>query len=256
MIEKQQWIILPAELVKKLPGLRLSPLGLVPQRGRRDRMICDYSYFGVNSETFELAPKEAMQFGRTLLRLLHRIYYADPSFGPVYISKINLSDGFYRLWISPSDTTRLAVIFPTRSGEPQLIGIPLTHPMGWISLPPNFCACTETITDLANAELISQPGLQRARSEPHRLDEISETVPSETEAIFAKPAETKSFKNKTTIVPVFKAEPKFNRTIGKEKVGTSGEPAPPSSTTKSPIVTVFNAKPTNDTDYLEEKAPI
>lgn len=32
MIEKQQWVILPAAVVKDLPGLQLSPLGLVPQR--------------------------------------------------------------------------------------------------------------------------------------------------------------------------------------------------------------------------------
>eukprot|EP00536_Pseudo-nitzschia_multiseries_P009638 jgi/Psemu1/23795/gm1.23795_g len=35
MMDKQQWTVLPASLIQDLPGLRLSPLGLVPQRGRR-----------------------------------------------------------------------------------------------------------------------------------------------------------------------------------------------------------------------------
>ena len=72
-------------------------MGLVPQRGRRDRMISDYSFFGVNDETLPVASKEAMQFGRTLHRLLQKIHYANERFGPVYLSKLDLSDGFYRL---------------------------------------------------------------------------------------------------------------------------------------------------------------
>jgi hypothetical protein len=35
MINKQQWIILPASEAMKLPGLRLSPPGCVPLRDRR-----------------------------------------------------------------------------------------------------------------------------------------------------------------------------------------------------------------------------
>ena len=75
MIDKQQWTVLPAHLVLDLPGLRLSPLGLVPQRGRRDRMISDYSFFGVNADTLRLAPPESMQFGRSLWRVDKVIVY-------------------------------------------------------------------------------------------------------------------------------------------------------------------------------------
>ena len=58
-------------------------------------MILDYTFFGVNNKTAELAPKEAMQFGQTLWRLLYCIRHADPAFGPVYISKIDLADGSF-----------------------------------------------------------------------------------------------------------------------------------------------------------------
>jgi hypothetical protein len=178
MIEKQQWIVLPADLVKKQFGLRLSPLGLVPQRGRRDRMISDYSFFDVNQETLKLAPDEAMQFGRTLWRLLYRIHHANDKFGPVFLSKVDLSDGFYRLWLRPEDTVHLAALFPSRPGEPKLVGIPLTNPMGWVSSPPNFSACTETIADLANVDLADPIAIEEARSTPHRLDVVSESDPT------------------------------------------------------------------------------
>ena len=93
-------------------------------------MISDYSFFGVNYDTVPLAPPEAMQFDQTLKQLLQRIHCANGVFGPVYMSKIDLSNGFYRLWLRPEDTVKLAVLFLSRQGEAPLVGIPLTNPMG------------------------------------------------------------------------------------------------------------------------------
>ncbi|KAL7425439.1 hypothetical protein ACHAXM_000015, partial [Skeletonema potamos] len=81
---------------KKLVGLRVSPPGVVPQRDQRPRWICDYTWSGVNMETIRLAPKEATQFGTCLDRVLHEILLADPKYGPVYLNKTDLSEGFYR----------------------------------------------------------------------------------------------------------------------------------------------------------------
>jgi hypothetical protein len=39
-------------------------------------------------------PHEAMQFGRALERLLFHIRHANPRYGPVYLNKIDISDGF------------------------------------------------------------------------------------------------------------------------------------------------------------------
>ena len=97
MVNKQQWIVLPANVVKNLFGLGLSPIGLVPQTNRRDKMISDYSYFDVNADTFNIAPAEVMQFGQTLWQLLCQIHHANFAFGPVFMSKADLSDGFDRL---------------------------------------------------------------------------------------------------------------------------------------------------------------
>jgi hypothetical protein len=47
MIHKGNWIVLPARLVLHEPQLRLSPLGVVPQRDRRPRTISDYTFFAL-----------------------------------------------------------------------------------------------------------------------------------------------------------------------------------------------------------------
>jgi hypothetical protein len=99
MIKKGQWILLPATQVLNNQNLRLSPLGLVPQRERRPRTICDYALFLVKDDTIELCPAESMQFGRALLRILQKTARSDPRLGPVYFSKIDISDGVYRIII-------------------------------------------------------------------------------------------------------------------------------------------------------------
>ena len=155
--------MLPASLVKDIPGIRLSPLGLVPQQNRRDIMISNYSFFSVNDDTVPLALPEAMQFGQTLKRLLQRIHRANDVFDPVYMSNdCDLKTRF---------------LFPSRPGEAPLVGIPLTNPMGWCSSPLNFSACTVTVVDLANASLENPSEQATARRTPHRLDTISQTAP-------------------------------------------------------------------------------
>jgi hypothetical protein len=100
VILKGQWIVLPYSLVRALPRrvirqLGISPMGVVPQRDRRPRVIVDYSFFGVNEETVKLAPHEAMQFGKALERILRQIIESNPTHGPVYLLKIDIADGFY-----------------------------------------------------------------------------------------------------------------------------------------------------------------
>ena len=93
------WAVLPYTVVRHWKNLRISPLGVVPQRDRRPRLIVDYSFSGVNDDTVILAPRESMQFGRALQRVIARVVHADPRYGPVYLSKIDIADGFYRVWL-------------------------------------------------------------------------------------------------------------------------------------------------------------
>ena len=171
MRAKGQWIVLRASDVKDLPGLRISPPGVVPQDGRRARTIIDYTYSGVNSETLALAAVESMQFGHALDRILREILLADPTLGPVRIIKVDLSDGFYRIDLNIDDIPKLGVVFPTEDGEEDLIAFPLVLPMGWKNSPPIFSTATETIADLANARLEAN-----IRDEPHPFDDEAEAI--------------------------------------------------------------------------------
>jgi len=161
------WTVLPYDLVKDIPNLRLSPLGVVPQRDRRPRLIVDLSFYGLNAETIRQAPPESMQFGRALERILFRVRHADPKHGPVYLCKLDISDGFYRIPLNVRDAPLLAVILPQEPGEPPLVAIPLSLPMGWVESPPYFCAATETVADLANERL------NRNYAPPHPLETVS-----------------------------------------------------------------------------------
>lgn len=116
--------------------LRISPMGVVPQRERRPRTIVDYTFSKVNQDTDRQAPREAMHFGRALNRVLHTIHQAEPCHGPVYLGKIDLSDGIYHVRLHARDVPKIAVAFPTLPGEPRLLAFPLVLPMGWAKSPP------------------------------------------------------------------------------------------------------------------------
>jgi hypothetical protein len=172
MIQKDQWVILPYDVVKDFPGLRLSPPGCIPQRDRRPRWICDYSYYDVNQETVELFAAESMQFGHALERILRQILLADPSLGPVKLIKVDIGDGFYRIALSIEDIPKLGVVFPTLPGQQRLVALPLVLPMGWKNSPPTFSTATETIADLANQRL-QDPSHQPTQ---HTLSMLANTI--------------------------------------------------------------------------------
>ena len=154
MVEQRHWVVIPYSQAILLPRLCLSPMGVVPQRERRPRTIVDFTFSGVNLQTLTgLAPSESMQFGRALDRILYRIHHSNRRFGPVHLIKVDIADGFYRIWVSASHLPTLAVAFPSAPGEPPLVALPLVLPMGWVSSPPFFCAVTETAADIANQHL-------------------------------------------------------------------------------------------------------
>ena len=78
MIQRGQWIVLPYSEVAHLQGLRISPPGVVPQRERRPRLICDYSWWDINNDTIPLVARESMQFGHALDRVLREVLLAGP----------------------------------------------------------------------------------------------------------------------------------------------------------------------------------
>lgn len=170
------WTVLPLSTVQDWPNLRLSPLGVVPQRDRRSRLIVDYTFSNVNQETVRLAPPEAMQFGRALQRVVTNIVHADPRYGPPKMAKIDIADGFYRVWVRASDIPILGVVLPHSSGTASMpmVAFPLALPMGWVESPPFFTTITETACDLTNRAMSSREQLP-----VHRLEAASCTPPAD-----------------------------------------------------------------------------
>ena len=165
--ERGFWVVLPYDMVKHLPNLKLSPAAVKPERDRRPRLLVDHTWWGVNDATEPYFAKGVMQFGRALSRLLYRIHHSNPKFGTSFLAKFDLSDGFYRMATRPSDAPNLAVVMPKYPDEPQLIAIPLVCTMGWVNSPPSFSAMSETIADITNARL------REDNSTPHRLEDVA-----------------------------------------------------------------------------------
>ena len=96
-----------------------------------------------------------MQFRHAHEQYLQELLLDDPAQGPLYMLKLDISDGFYRIAIAPNNIPKLGVIFPHRPHQEQLVALPLVLPMGWKILPPVFSAATETAADIANTILTS-----------------------------------------------------------------------------------------------------
>ena len=113
---------------------------------------------GVNADTLSLAPRESMQFGRALQRVMRIIIRANPKYGPVYLAKVNISDIFYQVWLQLNEILKLlGVALPSMLGTPPLVAFPLALPMGWVESPPYFTALTETARKLASAHRAPPP---------------------------------------------------------------------------------------------------
>ena len=104
--------------------------------------------------------------------MLQKIHEANPLFGPVYLSTLDIANEFYQIGLRLNNAILLGVLFPSRPGKQQLIAVPLVLQMGWKESPPAFCAATETVANLANNLMTTQ---WQTTSAPHRLNSIAET---------------------------------------------------------------------------------
>ena len=141
MVRAGHWLVLPASEVLHLPRLRLSPIGVVPQRDRRPRTIIDYSFYNINQDTVPLAPP-AMQFGRAFQRILQRLHWADPRHGPSFLSKLDMADAYMRVPLQLDSIPVLGALLPRFKQEAPLVAFPMVLPMGWVESPPHtFAQC-------------------------------------------------------------------------------------------------------------------
>jgi hypothetical protein len=115
-----------------------------------------------------MSHRDMMQFGKANERLMDVLARANPKFGPCYMYKVDISDGFYRVPLSTTGSLKLGVCLPALPDVPgeALVAFPLDLPMGWTESPPFFCAFTETACDLANQDL-----RKNVRAPPHPLED-------------------------------------------------------------------------------------
>jgi len=147
----------------------------VPQVGRRGRIILDLSFpvyqtnangvttiiqQSVNDTTVLAGPKAPVkEIGKVLPRLLHYMKEVPPEQW-ILFSKLDISDGFWRLIVRGDDCYNFAYVLPQKPGEPTRIVIPSALQMGWVESPPYFCAVTETARDLTEYHIRNKTSLQ------------------------------------------------------------------------------------------------
>ena len=85
-----------------------------------------------------------MQFGQTLRRILFQIYHADPRWGPVYISKVNISDEFYNISVNTNDT-KAVQHRPARPPWPGTTGPVLPESSHGLGVVPSHFLCSHRV---------------------------------------------------------------------------------------------------------------
>ena len=162
-----------------LRNLKISPLACIPQTNRQDRLILDLSFPiywpragrkrkatteilqpSLNASTTALSPKPPVQeLGKVLPRIFDFMAAVPPTNESVMFSKIDLSDGFWRMRVSASDCWNFACILPQPPGEPLRLVIPSALQMGWTESPGYFCAATETTRDVIQVLISKNVGM-------------------------------------------------------------------------------------------------
>jgi hypothetical protein len=122
--------------------------------------------------------------------------------GPIYLSKIDISDGFYRIWVRAADVAKLGVLFPSRPCEEPFVGFLLALTMGWKEAPEIFTAVTEKVADLTNHQIhIGYPQLT------HILDVTSERAALELQLVPTLPPPPALISKPAPLALVAKAAP-------------------------------------------------
>jgi hypothetical protein len=151
------------DIVKMRPAnLKISPVAVVPQAKCRGRIILDLSFpvyhelngavtvtqKSVNETTaIQGLPQPVKEIGKVLPRLLE--YMRDTPVGlHILFSKLDISDGFWRLIVRKADSFNFAFVLPQPHGYRTRIVVLSAVQMGWVESPTLFCTVTESAWDL------------------------------------------------------------------------------------------------------------
>ena len=95
-----------------------------------------------------LAPEKAVkQLGKILPRLFEYLLEALAA-TPILFSKIDLSDGFWRMKVPKDQKWNIAYVIPDKEGERTIIVVPSALHMGWCQSPAFLCTGTEAAKEV------------------------------------------------------------------------------------------------------------
>jgi hypothetical protein len=137
-------------------------VAVVPQVGRWGQIILDLLFpvyqdinrvititqGSVNDSTVLAVPPEVVKEIRKVFPRLLQYMRDTPEGLHILFSKLDISDGFWRLVMREADNFNFAYVLPQRAGKPVRIVVPSAVQMGWVESPHLFCAVTESARDL------------------------------------------------------------------------------------------------------------
>jgi hypothetical protein len=157
-------VVLWDDIKHHLPThFKISPVAVVPQPNRRGRIILDLSVpvhrknkstrrkhrmgdiiqASVNDTMVKLAPMEAVKAIGQVLPNLFKFMADTPPEEVIVFSKIDLSDGFWRMIVAEDSKWNFCYVMPDPDSSPTRIVVPSALQMGWAESPPFFCAATQ-----------------------------------------------------------------------------------------------------------------
>ena len=76
----------------------------------------------------------------------------DPVQGPVWVSKLDITDAYHRGTVKSSQVGAFAYVIPLSPGDKgRIVCIDLVLLMGWVDSPNFFCAFMEMLIDVASS---------------------------------------------------------------------------------------------------------
>ena len=166
-------------------NLKISPVAVIPQVGRRPRIILNLSAQvkvggtrrkkpriqpSVNETTEAAEDQEAvLALGHTMRSLVLMCYDVECTWSIVW-QKIDLSDGFWRMVVSAGAAYNFVYQLPRRPGDQEdYYVVPGALQMGWKNSPAYFCTATEATRELVLRllALTAATGI----AEPHRHED-------------------------------------------------------------------------------------
>jgi hypothetical protein len=177
------------------PNFKISPVAVIPQTGRPVQIILDLPFpvqrpptnkwlwgkpqqsevvqESINNSTVRLDPDAAVKAIKQVLPRLFQFMADTPEDEIIGFSKIDLSDGFWRMTVEEGQQWNFCYVMPDPPGAPIRIAVPSALQMGWAESPPYFCSATETGRDIIEYLVESKWDLP-----PHPLEEY--VLPAKT----------------------------------------------------------------------------